>query len=532
MLEKMNCCRNSITYVRLRLALFIFLFFFISLIKGFAQEFCDRKGEKCLFAEEKQFNWLFKKEIINEKTYQGDDLSLSSAISIALENNESLKIEKISPIVAKTRIETEKAAFAPSFSASVSASSRNTETLQDTTFRKNSSNSNSASAEVVKKNASGLKTTIGYSARRDRGVQPSVHSHSLNLNLTQPLKKGGSKEVNLVSLRRAELDYQISEHEFNAYLSSFVSNVERQYWNYYLSVKQLDIVEESKKLAATQVMELRKRIKAGDKPESDLAASEAELAIREEDLIDAQSGVALQAVSLNRLLGISKLNASLTFPQIIDFPQAPELPFTIQEALERALKNRPELKEMEAQLEKNELEVVATKNGMLPRLDFFINLGKTGYSRSFGSAHPSFSSVDPYEASAGFIYERPLNRRSERASLKRAELSLEKQKLASENLKNMIIEDVAKAYIEYFKSKEQISATNASLSKQAEKLRVEEVYFNVGKTTAFQVMQAQRDLTAAKHAKLKAEVDAKLAYSKLLHSIGILLESANIQLQN
>ncbi len=70
------------------------------------------------------------------------------------------------------------------------------------------------------------------------------------------------------------------------------------------------------------------------------------------------------------------------------------------------------------------------------------------------------------------------------------------------------------------------------MSKQAEKLRVEEVYFNVGKTTAFQVMQAQRDLTAAKHAKLKAEVDAKLAYSKLLHSMGILLESANIQLQN
>jgi outer membrane protein len=33
--------------------------------------------------------------------------------------------------------------------------------------------------------------------------------------------------------------------------------------------------------------------------------------------------------------------------------------------------------------EQQRLETVVTRNGLLPRLDFFITLGKTGYADSF-----------------------------------------------------------------------------------------------------------------------------------------------------
>ncbi|EKD83735.1 MAG: Outer membrane efflux protein [uncultured bacterium] len=76
-----------------------------------------------------------------------------------------------------------------------------------------------------------------------------------------------------------------------------------------------------------------------------------------------------------------------------------------------------------------------------------------------------------------------------------------------------------------------MTATAATSQKQLEKLRVEEVKFNVGKTTAFQVAQAQRDLTAAKIAEVKAAVDYTNAIIELFRADGSLLERNRIALE-
>ena len=63
---------------------------------------------------------------------------------------------------------------------------------------------------------------------------------------------------------------------------------------------------------------------------------------------------------------------------------------------------------------------------------------------------------------------------------------------------------------------------------RSEKLRVEEVKFNVGKTTAFQVAQAQRDLTAARIAEARAAVGYTASIIDLLRADGSLLERNGI----
>ncbi len=61
------------------------------------------------------------------------------------------------------------------------------------------------------------------------------------------------------------------------------------------------------------------------------------------------------------------------------------------ERLQLAEKMRPELNEARMRLEQQRLETVVTRNGLLPRLEFFITLGKTGYADSFSG---SFDELD------------------------------------------------------------------------------------------------------------------------------------------
>ncbi len=47
---------------------------------------------------------------------------------------------------------------------------------------------------------------------------------------------------------------------------------------------------------------------------------------------------------------------------------------------------RPDLNQARLLIRRGELDVVRTRNGLLPRLDAFITYGKTGYARTFSDA--------------------------------------------------------------------------------------------------------------------------------------------------
>ncbi|HQB82592.1 MAG TPA: TolC family protein, partial [Candidatus Rifleibacterium sp.] len=83
----------------------------------------------------------------------------------------------------------------------------------------------------------------------------------------------------ITALRQAELELSWSEYELKAFILNLVASIENQYWEYYLSLKQLEIVRESLELARQQREETNKRIEAGSIAESEEAAAEAEVAL-------------------------------------------------------------------------------------------------------------------------------------------------------------------------------------------------------------------------------------------------------------
>ncbi len=190
---------------------------------------------------------------------------------------------------------------------------------------------------------------------------------------------------------------------------------------------------------------------------------------------------------------------------------------TLQSHVEVALRMRPDLNQARLQLQIGDLEIVKTRNGLLPRMDLFISLGKTGYARSFGGSVGGMPG-DAYDATAGLSFELPVGNRLARARQQRAVLTRSQLDEGLRNVEDLVREDVEAAYIETGRALQQVAATAATRRLQEEKLRAETAKFRVGKSTALLVAGTQSDLVTSQ----VAEVEAVTTYLKALTDLYLL----------
>ncbi len=473
------------------------------------------------------FNCVFASE--EEKI----EVGLDSAINMALSQNIALKIEKLNPQISKTYMESEKARFDTRVTAEFSGTERIAQVIYQQGNRgDNVTNRTDAGITLSRINTYGTRTELQVNTSRTRSARTdNFYSTRLGVSFEHPLKRGAGKDVNLVSLRQAELDLTWSTYELQGFVLNLVAEIENKYWNYYLSTRRLEIMQESVKLAEQQREETLRRIEAGSIPESELAAAEAEVMLRRVDLINAESQASLAAVDLLRIINPDTETFWKKRPIITEELLGVKFePETLATLIKYAMAERPEIQQADLLIQRDQLQIVSTRNGLLPQLDFFARLGKTGYATSLGGTNPKPGEEGSYDISAGFIYDLTRNRRAARARHQRANLNVKLRQQAMANLEQLIKQEVINAYIEVNRTLQQIKATAATTEKQSEKLRVEEVKFNVGKTTAFQVAQAQRDLTEAQIAEVSAAIEHQQAYTELMRAAGVLLNQRNIVL--
>ena len=252
-------------------------------------------------------------------------------------------------------------------------------------------------------------------------------------------------------------------------------------------------------------------------------AAEAEVALRQEDLINARSAFEATRLLLLRLLSPS----GKTFERdlvLLDQPAATQEPVdNLADHIEVAQRMRPDLNQARLLVERDELEIVKTKNGLLPQLNLFINLGRTGYSSSFTGSVSNVSAGD-YNALIGMNFEYPPANRAAKAADARARLARGQAEQAVGNLAQLVEVDVRSAYIEILRTRAQMAATEASRALQEEKVRVESEKFRIGRSTSLLVAQAQRDLLASQIAYVQAVAGYRNALVELYRLEGTLLQ--------
>jgi len=457
-------------------------------------------------------------------------LSLNEAVFSALQRNRGLAVQRFDTEMTQTFIDEQKAAFDPLVSGSLSNNDRlGKQIMQSGALGDNVSNRTDGTIDWNTLSPSGTKTSLSFTGSRARSARaPNLFGTRLGLDLTRPLKRDAGKAANLIAVHQAELDFKASRHELEGFVLALVAEVEKKYWDLFLATRELDIVLESHRLAVMQLEETNKKITLGSIPESELAAAEAEVALREEGIIDAQSNLEAARIALLRITNPGSGSFWDFGLNLTDIPDVKDpLISNVREHVEIALEKRPELLQGRVLLEKGELECVQTKNGLLPRLDFFLSLGKSGYSQTFEKSVSELG-MKAYDLAAGLEFEISPGRRAARMQDERARLSVARQKEALQNLCQLVQEEVLTAYLEVQRSHQQMKATAKTVEKQKEKLRVEEIKFSLGKTTAFQVAQAQRDVADSQTAQLRAYIGYMNALNNLWRFDGTLCDRLGI----
>ena len=463
-----------------------------------------------------------------EKKLEPVKVTVRDAIVTALANNQALVVQKLNPSITHTFEVQQAAVFDPALTADLSRQRNITQSRGG-----NASTAQSATGVAGVRQLLPTGTQIGATA--ETHVSHGSFSGAdffttrVGMTVTQSILRGYGLDVNLASLRQARIDTLSTEYQLRGFAEALIAQVEETYWDYTLAQRQIEIFQQSLDLAQRQLDETNERIRIGKLAEIERAASEAEVALRREALINAHAALTTTRLQLLRLLSPavpsywSREIVIETPPTVPDFsPEEVEAHVQVAERL------RPDLNQARLQVSRGDLQIVKTKNGLLPKLDLFMTLGKTGYAGTFGR---SVEHMDDrgYDLLVGASFEYPPLNRDAKAQDTRAVLSRRQSVDAVNNLAQLVELDVRLAYVEVNRAREQVAATAVTRRLQEEKVRAEMEKFRVGKSTTLLVAQAQRDLLQSQIGEVSAVVANLKAIVELFRLEGSLLLRRGIE---
>lgn len=451
-------------------------------------------------------------------------LSVEDATMAALRNNRDLRVQTFAPVIAGTFEQIERGVFDPELYASFIAQRERGSQVARATGERFDVAGSIVDAQLGVKKRFSTGTTVDASARHgldDSNRTPRQQVSRLGLSVTQSLLRGFGPAVNLAAVERAELEFDASVHELEGFAQELVMRTEVAYWELALAKAEIAIYARSFELAKDQQSETEARIEVGLLPPLEAAAARAEVARRNQALIDARSRLEAARLTLARLVAPTETLAA-AMEATSDLTTDARAIEDVEGHVALALMTRPELKEAAVRLAQNRLDTVVTSNGMLPRLDFFVALGKSGYASSTTGSVGELGG-NAFDVVAGIDLGDMLGHRAVGAADLAARATRRQAQEAVLNLRQLVALEVRLAINEAERARAQIAATSVTRALQEQALAAEKERFDVGTTTALTVAQAQRDLLSSQIDEVRAMVDYRRALVRLYRSEGTLL---------
>lgn len=458
-------------------------------------------------------------------------LGVRNAVALGLAHNKALRVERLNPAIRAT-LETEaRAVFDPVLRAGLTGAEEQKEDLFFGAFPTNTTTRTfGADAALEQMFPAGTRVALeGASSLLDSSLASDrLADTRLGLSATQPLLRGRGRDANLVEVRQARIDEAISTYELAGFVEALVAGIEEAYWDLLLARRQTAIYAESVALAERQLAEDRERVRLGALPEVELAAAEAEVASQREGSIAARVAADTARLRLLRALGPPPEAGWDAEVETADEPGADGDGGVLADRVAAARHDRPDLNQARLSLRRGEFDVVRTRNGLLPRLDFFARIGRTGYADAVGGSVRDLPD-DGYDVSAGLQLEFPLRNRRAEARLRRAEIGVEQAREAIANLETLAELEVRSALVELERAREQIAAAAATVRLREASLKAETGKLEAGKSTALLVARAQRDLLDARLRQMESRVACARAAIRLDRADGSLLERRDVR---
>jgi outer membrane protein len=320
-------------------------------------------------------------------------LTLSEAVSLALERNPSLKVEKIRIEQSRARILQEKGAFDTLFNLKGSAARRDNvvaSRFYPTGFYSDSEQAPGVSLEGRTQNGARYTAAFDYkrllSTSNTQTLSPQ-YSGNLTLSLVQPLLRDFGKGVNKTRIRLAEKTSEIAEKNLFQRISQLIQSVEESYWNLVFLRENLDGKKRSLDIAQGLLTQSQELLRAGIVAPVSVLEAQSGVAAREEEVITAEGDMRRFEDRLKLLLWLDLSRSDLT-PR--DAPLEDDVQIDEAAILDNAYRQRPEILGLQKEVEQREIELNYASNQTKPRLDLTAQYGQIGIS-----GRPNTVCIDP-----------------------------------------------------------------------------------------------------------------------------------------
>jgi outer membrane protein TolC len=357
-----------------------------------------------------------------------------------------------------------------------------------------------------------------------------VWQPTVQITYFQPLLRGLGESVFRAQRRRTAAVTDVATATLENTLTSTVRDTIQAYWELVFQQKDLDIRRSALALAREQLRVTQARLDVGVGAPTDLAEVKQVIATREEDELLSQLTLEERALDLRQLAGmeISPTEIGLT---ATDEATPNPLDITTERALAAAYDHNGQLAIIRAQGRQAEIEVDVDQNGLLPQLDLTAAFGPQGNSDSFDGALDRLVHFKDYQGNIGVTLAAPVARHTAKGTIAAAKAQLHKVHIGESDLKAQIAVAVSRG-VDLVKSTQKRLDTDAEAIQLAQvNLDAERARFDVGRSTNFDVLRRQDDLSQAQLRRVRAAADYMKAVAVLQSLTGELLPAYGVTIK-
>ncbi len=350
------------------------------------------------------------------------------------------------------------------------------------------------------------------------------------LSFFQPILRGFGEKTARAPRRRAEAARDVATLQRAQTAGNVVRDVVSAYWDLAYAQRNVEIGRASLALAREQLRITQARLDVGVGAPTDLAAVEQTIATREAELLAGELAIADRALELRRLVGLEISVTSMGL-EAIDRLEPAGGDLALDEAFTRAKAANPELAVVRAQGRAAQIEVEVTENGLLPQLDFNATAGPAGNADNMGEALGQIGTFDSYSVQAGLVLSVPIGNRAAKGARDVARGQLRKVKLSEADIEAQVAVAVARSVNLVATTRKQLEALEKATRLAQVNLDAEKARFDVGKSTNFDVLARQEELSQAELRRARAQADYLKAVAQLQTLTGDILPGYGVELK-
>ncbi len=309
--------------------------------------------------------------------------------------------------------------------------------------------------------------------------------------------------------KSANQNVQVAESSYKNARELVVVAVGVSYVQALAAQARVDAVQAQLNTATTLFQQATDQKNAGVTPAIDVLRAQVEMQAQQQRLVVARNTLDKQKLQLARIIGLP-VAQEFTLAQKIPYTPAPIL--TIDEAIQRAWRDRPDYAIALARVRAAEYSQRAATSERLPSLVFNGDYGVIG--RTLANAHGTFS------ATAGVrvpIFEGG----KIKGDIVQADATLRQRQAEAEDMRGRIEYEVRNAFLDLTSAAEQVRVAGSTLDLANQTLTQAQDRFRAGVTNNVEVVQAQEAVANSNDAFISSTLQFNLAKLALARSLGV-----------